>query len=131
VKCEHDLLSERDSHQSVDANLWTTTLGRLPPFREILFRISPQVRNRPKQSFPRFRWTSELQQNRAFTHYLRTVLTDQARVRWHSAPPSTLACLRQVYRVTSEMPVSSASRGIGILCGGIIFWITDSLRSAE
>jgi len=48
-----------------------------------------------------------------------------------TANPSNLACLRQLYSVTSEMPVSLASRGIGILCGGIIFWITDSFLSAE
>ena len=48
-----------------------------------------------------------------------------------TAIPSTLAYLRQLYNVTSEMPVSSANRGIGIFCGGIICCITASFRSAE
>lgn len=48
-----------------------------------------------------------------------------------TAIPSTRACLRQVYRVTSEIPVSVTSSDIGVLCGGIIFWITAAFRSAE
>src|SRR5680860_1815858 len=48
-----------------------------------------------------------------------------------TANPSNLACLRQLYNVASEIPVSSASLGIEVLRGGIIFSITAAFHSSE
>jgi|GEM_PF-5407905 len=45
--------------------------------------------------------------------------------------PFNLASFRQVYRVQSEIPVSSTSRGIGVLSGGIILLMTACFLSSE
>jgi hypothetical protein len=45
--------------------------------------------------------------------------------------PLVLACLRQVYRVTSEIPSCRANSATDRFWGGNSFFRTDSLRSSE